>query len=95
MPLALVKRLDEICKSGLYRNRTEAISDAVRHLLDRYLPESEISKLLELHRSGKLKRDKRLEDLYVVSNLKKVRETLRESLGTDSIDVALRKIRGI
>ncbi len=36
---ALVMKIDELCSEGLFKNRSEAVTDAIRMLIQRYLPD--------------------------------------------------------
>jgi Arc/MetJ-type ribon-helix-helix transcriptional regulator len=60
---ALVKRIDELCNEGLFRNRSEAISDAIRMLLARYSRTSPEARATALYLSGRLTRTGNPEDL--------------------------------
>ncbi|RLG48796.1 MAG: CopG family transcriptional regulator, partial [Thermoproteota archaeon] len=36
LPARLVRELDRLTEEGYYGSRTEAVADAIRHLLERY-----------------------------------------------------------
>ncbi|MHA1595532.1 MAG: ribbon-helix-helix domain-containing protein, partial [Candidatus Baldrarchaeia archaeon] len=48
LPAALVRELDELLKEGYYRDRTEAISDAIRRLIETFSKRDRISKTVRL-----------------------------------------------
>ncbi len=52
----LVKRIDELCQEGIFRNRSEAISDAIRMLLSRYSHASPEARATALYLGGRLGR---------------------------------------
>jgi len=60
---ALVRRIDELCNEGLFRNRSEAISDAIRLLLAKYSKTSPEARATALYLSGRLGRVGNPEDL--------------------------------
>jgi len=53
---ALVRRIDELCQEGLFRNRSEAVSDAIRMLLARYSHTSPEARATALYLSGRLEK---------------------------------------
>ncbi|MCS7146014.1 MAG: ribbon-helix-helix domain-containing protein [Nitrososphaerota archaeon] len=59
----LVRRIDELCSEGLYRNRSEAISDAIRMLLAKYSRTSPEARATALYLSGRLSRTGNPEEL--------------------------------
>lgn len=50
----LLKQIDELCDEGIYRNRSEVISEAIRLLLARYSRRSIESRATAMYLSGKL-----------------------------------------
>ncbi|MBS7637765.1 hypothetical protein KEJ49_02585 [Candidatus Bathyarchaeota archaeon] len=44
LPANLVEELDKLTEQGLYRDSTEAITDSMRHLVEKYLREDPISR---------------------------------------------------
>lgn len=60
---ALVKRIDELCNEGLFRNRSEALSDAIRLLLAKYSRTTPEARATALYLSGRLSKVGNPEDL--------------------------------
>jgi Arc/MetJ-type ribon-helix-helix transcriptional regulator len=60
---ALVRRIDELCQEGLFRNRSEAVSDAIRMLLARYSHTSPEARATALYLGGRLGRAGNPEDI--------------------------------
>ncbi|MHC1601072.1 MAG: ribbon-helix-helix domain-containing protein [Candidatus Nezhaarchaeales archaeon] len=54
LPEVLVRELDELVERGLYRNRTEALEDAIRHLIERMKGLSDTGFLVSKYLNGKL-----------------------------------------
>ncbi|MEM4334103.1 MAG: ribbon-helix-helix domain-containing protein, partial [Nitrososphaerota archaeon] len=69
---ALVRRIDELCNEGLFRNRGEAISDAIRMLLARYSKTSPDARATALYLRGRLSKTGNLEDLIFTPGTAKV-----------------------
>jgi len=94
LPAGLVERLDRLTEQGLYRDRTEAITDGIRHLLDRYMEEDAVSRMVSLYLTGKLPRNASIDDLETAGNLETVRKIVKGLFGTDNIDEVISKMRG-
>ena len=94
LPAALVAELDRLLREGYYRDRTEAIADAIRHLIERFNRSDRIGRLIRLYLMGKLPRDSSIMDIRETESVNKVRRILREKYGTDELDRILEKIRG-
>jgi Arc/MetJ-type ribon-helix-helix transcriptional regulator len=60
---ALVRKIDELCSEGIFRNRSEAVSDAIRMLIARYSKTSPEARTTALYLSGRLNRAGNPEDL--------------------------------
>ena len=77
---SLVRRIDELCDEGIFRNRSEAISDAIRMLLARYSRTSPESRATALYLGGRLPKSGSPEDLVFTpaKNAEGVKEYLSE-----------------
>ena len=94
LPTTLVAELDRLLKEGYYRDRTEAIADAIRHLIERFDRLDRVGRLVRLYLMNKLPKDSSIMDIGGVENPEKIRNVLKERYGTDEIDKILGKIRG-
>ena len=90
LPEKLVRDLDKLVKNGYYKNRTDAIEDAIRLLLERRLKLGVIGRLVGLYLSGKIVR-KKVDPLEIVIEDENVRGDIIKVFGTDEVD----KIIGI
>jgi hypothetical protein len=61
--LGPLRRIDELCQEGLFRNRSEAVSDAIRMLLARYSHTSPEARATALYLGGRLGRAGNPEDI--------------------------------
>jgi len=93
LPASLVEKLDALTQQGLYRDRTEAITDGVRHLIDKYLREDAVSRMVSLYLAGKLPRNTSIDDVGEVEDPEMVRQTIKNLFGTDDLDEILSRIR--
>jgi len=93
LPAALVRELDELLKEGYYRDRTEAISDAIRRLIETFSKRDRISKTVRLYLMGKLPQDRTLDDAPTIENIEEFRRVIIELYGTDRVDEVLNKMR--
>jgi len=89
IPIKLIERLDKLVEEGWYRNRTEAIEDAIRLLILRYKPLGDVGKLVLYRLRGRLKDIDPLEIVFEPS----IREDIVKAFGTDNIDDVIRVIR--
>jgi len=94
LPAGLVEKLDTLTEQGLYRDRTEAITDGIRHLVDRYLGGDAVSRMISLYLAGKLPRNASIDDLEIAVDLEAVRKIVKGLFGTDNIDEVISKMRG-
>lgn len=94
MPASLVEKLDGLTEQGLYRDRAEAITDGIRHLIDRYSSRDAVSRMISLYLMGKLPRNSSIDEVGVVDNPEIVRQIIKNLFGTDNIDEILSKTRG-
>lgn len=78
---ALVRKIDELCNEGLFRNRSEAVTDAIRMLLQRYSRTSPEARATALYLGGRLSKTEAPEELIFKSSGKS--EDLDEELGDD------------
>ena len=92
LPAKLVKELDRLTQQGIYRDRTEAIADGVRHILDRYSKEGSLSRMVAMYTMGKLARDESVDEIGV-SDTKTTRVIIKQQFGTDVIDEVIGIIR--
>ncbi|MCS7094709.1 MAG: ribbon-helix-helix domain-containing protein [Thaumarchaeota archaeon] len=53
---SLLRRVDELCAEGLFKNRSDAVNDALRYLVLRYSRTSPEGKLTSLYLGGRLAR---------------------------------------
>jgi Arc/MetJ-type ribon-helix-helix transcriptional regulator len=94
LPSGLVEKLDQLTELGLYRDRTEAITDSIRHLLDKYLREDPLSRMVNLYLMGKLPRNASIDEVGVVEEAEEVRQVMISLFGTDDIDEIISRLRG-
>ncbi len=93
LPIALVKELDRLLKEGYYRDRTEAIADAVRRLIERFAKIDRIRRIVRLYLMGKLSQDASIDEIGHLENVKDIRRAFINIYGTDNVDEILDKIR--
>lgn len=91
LPSTLVERLDKLTKTGYYSDRTEAIADAIRHLLDSYAGTDEIARVVRLHELGKLPRRTGVRGVHLADE--DVRKAFIKVYGTDDVDEVMGVIR--
>lgn len=60
---ALLKKIDELCNEGLFRNRSEAVTDAIRMLIQRYSRTSPEARATALYLGGRLSKTETPEDI--------------------------------
>jgi len=53
---ALLRRVDELCAEGLFKNRSDAVNDALRYLVLRYSRTSPEGRATALYLGGRLPR---------------------------------------
>jgi len=94
LPAGLVEKLDVLTEQGLYRDRTEAITDGIRRLIDRYLKEDTVSRMVSLYLMGKLPRSASIDEGGAMNEPETVRQAMRNLFGTDDIDEILSRMRG-
>lgn len=94
LPAGLVEKLDKLTEQGLYRDRTEAITDGIRHLVDRYLGRDAVSRMVSLYLASRLSRNASIDDLKIAGDLETVRKIVKGLFGTDNIDDVISKLRG-
>jgi metal-responsive CopG/Arc/MetJ family transcriptional regulator len=89
-------QLDKLCENGVYKTRSEAITDAVRHLLERYAFENEIGMLTSRYLSKKLEKGRELKELTVLTEEEwdEAKKALMSNFGTADVDELLRRLRG-
>jgi len=94
LPASLVEKLDMLTEQGLYRDRTEAITDSVRHLIDKYSKGDVVSRMVSLYLMGKIPRNASIDEVEVLNEPEIVRQTMKNLFGTDNIDEILSRMRG-
>ncbi|MEM1518393.1 MAG: ribbon-helix-helix domain-containing protein [Nitrososphaerota archaeon] len=78
---ALVRRIDELCSEGIFRNRSEAVTDAIRMLVQRYSRTSPEARATALYLGGRLSKTEAPEELIFEGSRKNL--NLEEELGED------------
>ena len=94
LPSALVERLDMLTEQGLYGDRTEAITDGVRHLIEMYSNKDPMSRMVSLYLMGKLPRNASVDEVGIVEEAESIKRTIKNLFGTDDIDEVLSRTRG-
>ncbi len=94
LPAALVRELDRLLEEGYYRDRTEAIADGIRRLIERFSKRDRVARMVRLYLMGKLPRDSSIDEVGRIEKVKDVRRAILEFYGTDKIDEVLGKLRG-
>ncbi len=89
LPARLVRELDRLTEEGYYGSRTEAIADAIRHLLERYRRGGGLARVVRLYLLGRRPRPPKLE-----VDVDEAVRNIRESLGTDDPDRVMDILRG-
>lgn len=89
----LVRELDKLVEEGYYRNRTEALEDAIRHLIERMRGLSGIGIIVAQYLSSR-RLTKDVDPLDLVYGDKEVRRKIIEYYGTDDIDHVMSIMRG-
>jgi len=92
----LLDQLDKLCEKGVFKTRSEAISDAVRHLLESSAFTNEMGMLTSKYLSKSLEKSRRFEDFTVLTEEEwaETEKALNASFGTSNTDQILRKLRG-
>ena len=92
----LLTQLDKLCENGIYKTRSEAISDAIRHLLERYRFDDEIGMITSMYLANSTKRTRKLKDMTVLSEDEwaEAEKSLMSNFGTTDTDKIFRKLRG-
>jgi Arc/MetJ-type ribon-helix-helix transcriptional regulator len=78
---ALIKKIDELCSEGLFKNLSEAVTDAIRMLIQRYSRTSLEARATALYLGGRLSETETPEDLVFTSPQGGI--NLDEELGDD------------
>lgn len=92
----LLSQLDKLCENGVYKTRSEAITDAIRHLLERYAFEDEISMLTSKYLSNQVEKARTLDEMTILTEEEwaDAEKALIDNFGTTDVDQILRKLRG-
>lgn len=93
MPSVLLKNIEDLVKQGFYKNKSEAIIDAVRHFVGFGQTKSDISIFIreELH-GRKIKRDYTKKDLDAIWEKVRPGDDWKERFGTDA-DSVMKELR--
>ena len=92
----LLGQLDKLCEQGIFKTRSEAINDAVRHLLERNAFTNEMGMITSKYLSKNLTKSQRFEDFTVLTEEEwlETEKVLNTNFGTTDADQILRKLRG-
>ncbi|MHA2500751.1 MAG: ribbon-helix-helix protein, CopG family [Candidatus Hodarchaeales archaeon] len=95
VPSRLIEELDSLVEAGYYKNRSEAIVDALRHFIGTQESQSEIGKTIRLHLRGHQKplESVQLEELEAIAKKLTWNSELRARFGT-SLEETMRALRG-
>ena len=93
MPSVLLKNIEDLVKQGFYKNKSEAIIDAVRHFVGFERPKSDIAIFIreELH-GRKLKRDYSKKEFDAIWEKVRQGNDWKERFGTD-VDNVMKELR--
>ena len=93
MPSVLLKNIEDLVKQGYYKNKSEAIIDAVRHFVGFEQPKSDIAIFIkeELH-GRKIKRDYSKKEFDAMWEKVRLAQDWKERFGTDA-DSVMQKLR--
>lgn len=93
MPDVLLKNIEDLIKQGYYKNKSEAIIDAVRHFVGFGKTKSEIAIFIreELH-GRKIKRDYSRKDLDAIWEKVRLEDEWKERFGAD-VDSVMKELR--
>ncbi|MFX0116442.1 MAG: ribbon-helix-helix domain-containing protein [Candidatus Hodarchaeota archaeon] len=95
VPPRLIAELDRLVEAGYYKNRSEAIVDALRHFIGTQESQSEIGRTIRLHLQGHQKPldNKQLEELEAIAEKLTWNSEMETRFG-NSLDEAMRALRG-
>jgi len=89
LPAKLVKELDRLTEEGYYSNRTEAIADAVRHLLEKYGRGGKIARIVRMYLLGR----RPSSPGKIKIDAEGARQYLVKHFGTDELDLIIARVR--
>jgi len=93
IPERVMKDLNKLIEAGIFKSRSEAVTESLRRLLLEYSTLlNEESFTVEMYLSGKLERDLSPNDAIEI-NVKEAKENLANFFGTTDVDITLRRIR--
>ncbi|MDO8726379.1 MAG: hypothetical protein Q7J35_09965 [Candidatus Methanoperedens sp.] len=94
MPSVLLKNIEDLVKQGFYKNKSEAIIDAVRHFVGFGETKSDIAIFIreELH-GRKIKRDYSKKDFDAIWEKVRHEHDWKERFGTNA-DSVMKGLRG-
>ena len=95
VPSELVKQLDRLVKAGYYKNRSEAIVDALRHFVGTQETSSEVARAIRLQMQGHQHpfEEAQQEELRTIAKKLVWNSELRARFGT-SLDETMKTLRG-
>jgi Arc/MetJ-type ribon-helix-helix transcriptional regulator len=93
MPVVLLKNIEELVKQGFYKNKSEAIIDAVRHFVGFGQTKSDVATFIreELH-GRKMKRGYSLQEFESLWEKVRLERDWKERFGTDA-DSVMKELR--
>ncbi len=94
MPSVLLKHIEDLVKKGFYRNKSEAIIDAVRHFVGFKQPESDVALFIREELRGlPVKRGYSTKELEAIWEKLRRGKEWRERFGKDA-DSVMAELRG-
>jgi len=88
MPAVLLKSIEELVKQGFYKNKSEAIIDAVRHFVGFGKPKSDIAIFIRDEMHGRqIKHDYSKKELDAIWEKIRLGKEWKERFGTDADSV--------
>ncbi len=93
MPSAILKNIEDLVKKGFYKNKSEAIIDAVRHFVGMRQAESDVAKFIREELHGRpAKRGYSAKDIDALWEKIRRGKEWKERFGT-SADSVMRELR--
>jgi Arc/MetJ-type ribon-helix-helix transcriptional regulator len=94
MPSAILKNIEDLVKKGFYKNKSEAIIDAVRHFVGMRQAESDVAKFIREELHGRhAKRGYSAKDIDALWEKIRRGKEWKERFGT-SAESVMRELRG-
>ena len=93
MPSVLLKNIEDLVKQGFYKNKSEAIIDAVRHFVGFGQARGEIATFIrEELRGRKIKRDYKKKEFDAIWEKVRLGQDWKERFGVDA-DKVMKELR--